>query len=145
MNICHQGFIWGLLFSLSILFTSPAIAQRPHAITGHEDMNPWHYGLEEDNSSWEMADREGGTDYRNHKQQGNKRYEELSPEQQRKLKQRRDAFNALPKDEQKRIHQAREKFRNMPPEKREKLKEKWRKMSPEEKKKARKEKYNDHH
>tara|TARA_R110001592_G_scaffold116059_1_gene316906 strand:- start:46553 stop:46978 length:426 start_codon:yes stop_codon:yes gene_type:complete len=141
MNIRHQGFIWGFLFALPMLFTSTVMAQHSHAIPNHEGMHPW----QDVKPSWEMADREREPHYRDHKQHGYKHYEELSPEQQKKLKQRRDAFNALPKEEQERIHKARERFRNMPPEKREKLKEKWRKMSPEEKKKARKEKYKDHH
>lgn len=159
MNSLHKGYIWGLLFSLPVVYTSQALAQYEQTaalessyqsidqlslkntnlwdgtVYGSED-EPKHgskFGLEfglEPGIIWEVVDNKRG--YRH------KRYEELSPEQRKKLKQRRDDFNALPQEEQNRIHRARDKFRNMPPEKREKLKEKWRNMSPEERDKAHK-------
>jgi len=139
MNSRHKGYIWGLLFSLPILYTSQTLAQHGHVAalenTYHhnlKDSSPWTGSIYEPETDiiWEVAD--------NRREYGHKRYEELSPEQRKKLRQRRNDFNALPREEQERIHRARDKFRNMPPEKREKLKAKWRNMSPEEQNRARK-------
>jgi Protein of unknown function (DUF3106) len=151
MNSRHKGYIWGLLFSLPVFYTSQALAQHGQTISPEptyqpihhhslKDANPWDgamYGPEHGPGYWHETDviweiAENKHEYRH------KRYEELSPEQRKKLRQRRDDFNALPQEEQERIHRARDKFRDMPPEKREKLKEKWRNMSPEERNRARK-------
>lgn len=66
------------------------------------------------------------------------RFEDLTPEQKERLRQRREKFKSLPPEERERIKKAREKFKKASPEERGKLREKWQKMTPEERNKHRK-------
>lgn len=85
------------------------------------------------------------TDNRYDKETKRKRWDQLSPEQQKRVKQRRDRFEKLPPEQKRRVKQARDRFRNMTPEERKALREKWQKMSPEERRESLKSKTNKNH
>lgn len=61
---------------------------------------------------------------------------EMSPEQRKRLKERRERFESLSPSEKKRLKEARKKFKQLPPEERKRLKQKWKDLSPEERNKV---------
>ena len=64
------------------------------------------------------------------------RRKDMSPEQRKRLKERRKRFESLPPEEKQRLKDTRKKFKQLPPEERKRLKQKWRDLSPEERDKA---------
>jgi hypothetical protein len=66
-----------------------------------------------------------------------KKWDELTPKEQEKLRRKKEKYEALPDDEQQRIRKARERYEKMPPDKKEQLRKKWDDMTPEEKKRYR--------
>ena len=64
------------------------------------------------------------------------RRKDMTPEQRKRLKERRKRFESLPPEEKQRLKEARKKFKQLPPEERKRLKQKWRDLSPEERDKA---------
>lgn len=64
------------------------------------------------------------------------RRKDMSPEQRKRLKERRKRFESLPPEEQQRLKEARKKFKQLPPEERKRLRQKWRDLSPKEREKA---------
>ena len=61
---------------------------------------------------------------------------EMTPEQRKRLKERRKRFEALPAEEKQRLKEARKKFKQLPPEERKRLRQKWQNLSPEQRDKA---------
>lgn len=59
-------------------------------------------------------------------------WKELTPEQRRKIEERRKRFEALPTSEKERIKKARQVYRALPPERRRELRDEWKKMNAEE-------------
>jgi hypothetical protein len=57
------------------------------------------------------------------------RWEDLNPEQRRRLEQREQSFRALPGEQQQRLRQAEESYRSMSPDQREELRRRWEGMS----------------
>lgn len=90
----------------------------------------------------ELADKGGKSKGKYSHGNHHKRYQELTPEQRKKLRKRREDFKSLPPEERERIQKAREKFHNMPPEERQRLIDKWRSMTPEERQRSYKNKKN---
>jgi len=71
------------------------------------------------------------------RQEGNaNRKKEMTPEQRKRLKERRKRFDSLPPEEKQRLKDTRKKFKQLPPEERKRLKQKWRDLSPEERDRA---------
>jgi len=68
----------------------------------------------------------------------------MTPEQRKRLKERRKRFEALPAEEKQRLKEARKKFKQLPPEERKRLRQKWRNLSPEQRDKAIKRKRKNH-
>ena len=64
------------------------------------------------------------------------RRKEMSPEQRKRLKERRKHFDSLAPAERQRLKETRKKFKQLPPEERQRLRQKWRNLSPEERDKA---------
>ena len=64
------------------------------------------------------------------------RQKDMTPEQRKRLKERRKRFESLPPEEKQRLKEARKKFKQLPPEERKRLKQKWRDLSPKERDKA---------
>ena len=64
------------------------------------------------------------------------RRKDMSPEQRKRLKERRKRFESLPPEEKQRLKETRKKFKQLPPEERKRLKQKWRDLPPEERDKA---------
>ena len=64
------------------------------------------------------------------------RRKDMTPEQRKRLKERRKRFESLPPEEKQRIKETRKKFKQLPPEERKRLKQKWRDLSPKERDKA---------
>jgi len=64
------------------------------------------------------------------------RKKEMSPEQRKRLKERRKRFDSLPPEERQRLNDTRKKFQQLPAEERQRLRQKWRNLSPEERDKA---------
>lgn len=69
-----------------------------------------------------------------------KRWEDLTPKQRKKIQKRHQRYDALPQAEKERIKRARQHFRELPPERRQQLRKQWEKMSPEERRKKRQKK-----
>lgn len=59
-------------------------------------------------------------------------WKQLTPEQQRKIEERRKRYEALPASEKERIKKARQEYRALPPERRRELRDEWEKMNSEE-------------
>lgn len=59
---------------------------------------------------------------------GGKRWQELSPEQRKKLKQRYRQFQKLPPEEQQKLRQRYERFRDLSPEKKQRMLERHRRL-----------------
>jgi len=75
-----------------------------------------------------LADREDdNNDGREFDSNGGKRWEDLTPKQQRNLEKRYEKYKSLPRAEQERIKSARQKYRELPPEKRRELRDQYRK------------------
>lgn len=70
----------------------------------------------------EEQDREGRDGHKR-----GKRWEQLTPEQRRKIEKRREKYKSLPPEEQERIRKARQQYQKLPPEKRRELRDKYRK------------------
>lgn len=64
------------------------------------------------------------------------RSKDMTPEQRKRLKERRKRFESLPPEEKQRLKETRKKFKQLPPEERKRLKQKWRDLSPEERDRA---------
>ncbi len=65
-----------------------------------------------------------------------RRRKEMSPEQRKRLKERRKRFDSLAPEERQRLKETRKKFKQLPPEERQRLRQKWRNLSPKERDKA---------
>lgn len=62
----------------------------------------------------------------------NRRWQDFSPEERRRLEQREQGFRSLPDAEQQRLRAAEERYRSMSPEQREELRRRWEGMSESE-------------
>ena len=78
-------------------------------------------------------------DARSNKEKKKERWDQLSPEQKKRIKKRREHFEKLPPEQKQRVKDARENFQKMTPQERKKLQEKWQKMSPEQRQQYKKE------
>ena len=70
---------------------------------------------------------------------GGQRWNDLSPDQRERIRERYRRFQELPPDQQARIRERHEWFKSLPPGERRELREKWKGMTPQERKQLRKE------
>lgn len=79
-----------------------------------------------DHPQWLLAE------YRQDHEGRKRSWQELSPEEKARIRQRRQRFESLPPEHRRRLRDARERFQKMTPEQRQTLRRKWQEMSPEE-------------
>ena len=85
--------------------------------------------------NWTLAQHQPDQRGNKNKDFRGKRWEDLTPQQRKKIQKRHQRYDALPRAEKERIKRARQHFRELPPERRQQLRKQWEKMSPEERRK----------
>lgn len=122
----------GLLILLSLLGGSSIASARYHhdseAVAFQRVNAGYKFVALESDRGLILADHEDdNNDGREIESKRSKRWEDLSPRQQRKLERRYEEYKSLPQVEQERIKDARQKYRDLPPEKRRELRDQYRK------------------
>ena len=133
------------IIAIALLMSCVSASAHTRLNSVNEKSNIYNYQLTTDNlSNIDEVISPQGIQIIARQENNAKPGKEMTPEQRKRLKERRKRFEALPTEEKQRLKEARKKFKQLPPEERKRLRQKWRNLSPEQRDKAIKSKRKNH-